>query len=102
MPSIANGELGPKNGASNLVTVYARAIGFVGIPGAIAIILVWIMASEIPKITRQTETNHAAILINRENISRLAAQTEEQLRLMRWICAGVQKNDADRRNCFEK
>jgi hypothetical protein len=27
---------------------------------------------------------------------------EEMLRIMRWICAGVQKDDTDRRNCFQK
>lgn len=91
------------NGNGNdRVTIWARAIAVVGIPGAIAIFLVWIGANEIPKITARTEATYQQTLANRDLLRELNAKQDEQLRLMRWICAGVQQIQDDRRQCFEK
>jgi hypothetical protein len=101
MPIVSQRSQPPEmNGSS--VAVWSRAIALVGIPGVIALFLVWLGGTELPKLIRQTEINYQEQIKTRELLREHIAQSEEELRLMRWICAGVQQNDEARRNCFEK
>jgi hypothetical protein len=87
--------------SADRITVWSRAIAVVGIPGVIALAATWAWTTEIPKITRQVEMNNQEIQATRELLHSLDQKMEEQLRIQRWICAGLQKTDDDRRRCFE-
>lgn len=95
-----NQPMFPPNGG--LIRSAAVAIKEVGISGVIAFLLVWVGSQEIPKLVRQSELTYQETLKNREIMREHMAQTDELLRLSRWICAGVSKNESDRENCFRK
>jgi hypothetical protein len=96
--------LGPPNSGTvhtDRITTWSRAIAVVGIPGVIALIATWAWTIEMPKITKQLEVNHQELIIMRGMVSEMNSKLDEQLRMQRWICAGLQKTDDDRRRCFE-
>ena len=84
------------------ITTWSRAVAVVGIPGVFAGFLIYMQAKEMPRIAAKVEASHAAIQSSTELERQHAAQTEELLRLMRWICANTAGDGNDRRNCFEK
>ena len=85
-----------------MILVWAKAIAVVGVTGAIAVMLAYFLGSELPQMHRLQETTLQEVLNAKEMMREQKRGQEEQLRLMRWICAGVQKNDSDRRNCFSE
>jgi hypothetical protein len=84
------------------ISAWARAIAMVGIPGVIAIFLVYVGATEIPRIRMMVEENRKYTEFNRELLREHVAQNDELVRIVRWICVGVSKDDHDRRQCFQK
>lgn len=104
--SVSNSENGGKNGYYNSISVnvpiWARAIAAVGIPGAIAILLVWIGANTVPTIQRTTETNHTEILALKEMVREQKEQIAALHRMVQRVCSSVAKNDDERQRCFDK
>lgn len=84
------------------VPVWARAVAVVGIPGTIAIFLVWVGANEIPKISRQVQMNHDAIMRTQELIQQHSEQTAAMFRMLQRICSNTAKNEVERDRCFDK
>lgn len=79
-----------------------RAVGFFGVPSAIAIFLVWNMtgtqAQDI-RAAREQLANHAQVSAsaNLETAKRL----EHVERVLTAICANAAKNLGDRASCFQ-
>ena len=84
------------------VPTWARAIAVVGIPGAIAIFLVWVGANEIPKIAQQTQRNYDAILRTQELVLQHSDQSAAMFRMLQRICSNTAKSEVDRDRCFDK
>lgn len=91
------------------IPAWAKAVAAVGIPGVIALALVWMIGKEIPNIIRMGQTNHALMQQIREAQAEGArmlreqnAQSEALYRLQQRICANTAKNDAEQRACFDK
>ena len=96
----------PLNGNLNN---WARAIAMVGIPGVIALALVWVMGREIPNIVRVGQQNHELLLqIGREQkeAQRMLREQneimEELFRMMQRVCANTAKDNAGAVRCFDK
>jgi hypothetical protein len=88
---------------------WAKAVAAVGIPGVIALALVWMIGKEIPNIIRMGQQNHALMVQIREAqaeggrmLREQNANAEAMYRLQQRICANTAKNDSDQRACFEK
>lgn len=84
------------------VPVWARAIAVVGIPGAIAIFLVWVGANEIPKIARQTAVNHDAIMRVEDMLREHHAHDIGMYRVFQRICSNTARNEIERQRCFDQ
>ena len=78
---------------------WSQAIGFIGIPGSIAI---YIGASEIPKITKQQDALLSEIKQNREQVSELIDQTDILIRIAQRSCSNSAKDDSARQRCFDR
>jgi glutamine synthetase adenylyltransferase len=88
----------PINGAP----AWVRAAAVVGIPGLIAVFLVGVGATEIPRLSREIASSRQEVEVMQDLLREHIKQNDETLRLMRWICAGVAKTEPDRRQCFER
>lgn len=84
------------------ISAWAKAVTMVGIPGVIAIFLVYVNATEIPRLAALMEETRKQTEFNRELLREHVSQNDEMLRLMRWVCVGVLKDENDKRQCFEK
>ena len=93
---------GNSNGSWTSLKAWSQAIGIIGIPGAIAIFLVYVGATEIPKIARQQEQLHTAVQDNRARLAELAAIADDLTRHMQRICSNTAKDDDARQRCFDK
>lgn len=81
---------------------WARAIGFIGIPGAIALFLVWAGANDIPRISREVEANQTGILYVQKLQEQQILKTEQTYRLLQRICSNTAKTDIERQRCFDQ
>ena len=88
---------------------WAKAIAIVGLPGIIAIFLVYIGGKEIPNIIRMGQQNRDLMIQIREAQAEGARMLREQneqsealYRLQQRICANTAKNDSDQRSCFDR
>lgn len=81
--------------------IWVRAVALVGVPSAIAIFLVWMGASDLPKIRSEIEQVHREVLFNREILNQQNLKSDAQLRLLRWICSNTAKDDQARQKCFD-
>lgn len=96
---MANGE---RNGSwAEQLPPWGRAIAVVGIPGVIAIFLVWTVASDLPSIARNVETVRIEVLANREMLKQQNIRTEATFRLLQRICSNTAKDQYERQRCFD-
>jgi hypothetical protein len=82
--------------------IWSRAVAVVGIPGAIAIFLVWVGAQELPKIKQQTQLTLEAVNRTNELLAEHARDTSEVARMLQRICSNTARNDEERARCFDK
>lgn len=73
----------------------------IGIPGSIAIFLVYQGATEIPKIIRTMEQAVSEARQNREILNAHVQQTEKLIRVLQWTCWNAAKDENSRRSCFD-
>lgn len=99
-PHYTNGN-GNGNGLGGLPP-WARAAAIVGIPGTIAMFLVWMGASEVPKISSRVEQNQAALLTVIEIQRQQDRRTEDLVRLLQRLCSNTARTADDRTRCFDK
>jgi hypothetical protein len=95
---VANGEVHQ----ITALKAWANAIGIVGIPGSIAIFLVYIGATEIPKLVRTGELAVAEIRQTRDLLREHIEQTNMLIRVTQRTCSNSAKDENARQNCFDK
>jgi len=80
--------------------VWARIMALVGIPGTIAIFLVWTTSQTLPSL----QSELYAMRVENQRLSQLISlnqsRTEENHRLLIRICSAVTKGD-ERARCFD-
>ncbi len=77
----------------------AASIKEIGIPGAIAIFMVYMLATEIPKIARGLDRLVVEVQLNREQVDKHIEQMAEVVRVSRQGCRNAAKDDYARRSC---
>jgi len=80
---------------------WSQAIGIIGIPGAIAIFLVYIGATEIPRMTRQQELLLQEIKTTQSKIDELSALMRVSIRIAQSTCLNSARDDNARQRCFD-
>jgi hypothetical protein len=87
---------------THLLPWWVRAIAVIGIPGAIAVFLVYVGATEIPKIKTEIVATRVEVL----NLQRLTNEHVEQnaamYRMLQRICSNTAKNEDAKQRCFDK
>lgn len=83
---------------SNDTPWWVTTIYKIGVPTAIAIYLVYILAAKV-LVHLEAVDNNVMTHISKQDIHYI--NQEKQLQLLRFICAQGAKNATDRRQCFE-
>lgn len=100
--SIPNGG-GNGNGRDWMsLRAWSQAIGIIGIPGAIAIYLVYIGATQVPKLVVGQEASMARDAATQEKIKELIEVQNATLRTLQKICVSLAKDDDGRQRCFDR
>lgn len=86
--------------------VWVRAAAIVGIPGVIAFFLVWVGASDLPRISRAAEANTLELVYQRKLIEehgrQQAAQNDRMIKVLQQMCVHQARKDGlDVRSCFD-
>lgn len=81
---------------------WARIVAMVGIPGAIALFLVWVGSQSLPKISEELVAYRMEAERSRQAIQEQTNQGEQVYRLLQRICAEVAKTDEGRSRCFDR
>lgn len=84
------------------VPAWVKAIALVGIPGAIAIFLVYLLATQLPQIAERQAAIEKESDLERQTLSDQVAKTEQVYRLLQRICSNTSKSDEDRQRCFDR
>src|SRR5512139_756792 len=88
------------NGGIASLPTWIRAVTIIGIPGAIALFLVWIGAREVPRINVAVERNQVLLTDLQRQLSDQDEHAREMYRMMQRICSNTAKNDDERTRCF--
>lgn len=83
------------------LSAWADAVKQVGIPGAIAIGLVYVGATQVPKIVTQLEVLTVEVRATQGLIREHIAQQEKILQVSRRTCWLAASDDAGRKSCYE-
>jgi len=81
---------------------WSQAIGIIGIPGTIAIFLVYMGASEVPRLARQQELMLREIQATQAQIAELVDLTATLIRIAQRSCSNSAKDDNARQRCFDR
>jgi len=81
---------------------WAQAIGFVGIPGAIAVYVVLVGSQWLPDIVREQQATRQEMKQTREQVSELVALTNSLIRISQRACSNAAKDDHARQRCFDQ
>lgn len=107
VPSYSGKDRRESNGNGNgrdwtSLRAWAQAIGVVGIPGAIAVGLVYVGATEIPRLARQQEQILTEIRLSREATASQIELLNTLIRIGQRTCSNAAKDDNARQKCFDK
>ena len=80
---------------------WVRAVAIIGIPGVIALFLVYQVASQLPKIEERQAAIEKALDDQRENTRAQSAKMDQMFRTLQRICSNTAKTDEDRQRCFD-
>ena len=99
-----NGSNGHSNGGRDWTSLraWSQAIGIIGIPGAIAIFLVYIGATEIPKIARVQAQLLVELQQNRDRLTDQQESIEALMRVVQRACFNAAKDENGQQRCFDK
>jgi hypothetical protein len=104
MDAVAKGDadlpMPPANGTLSL-PLWARVIALVGIPGAIALFLVYMGAQTLPSIQTELQTLRIAYEKTQDTQREMVAKQLEIIRLLQRVCTNTAKTDQERAKCFD-
>ncbi len=86
----------------NGLPIWLRAATIIGIPGVIALYLVWVGASILPSMARDMDAIRATVAGNQKSLNASEITRDAQYRLLQRICSRVSKTDEERAGCFDK
>lgn len=83
------------------VPSWVKAIAAIGIPGVIALFLVWQGAKQLPKIEERQVAIEKSMIQTQEAIRQQAARMDQMYRMLQRICSNTAKSEDDRQRCFD-
>src|SRR5262245_6820366 len=81
---------------------WAKGIAVIGIPGAIALFLVWVGSQSLPKLEAELTAMRLESEKNRLVVQQQVTQTEQVYRILQRICSSLAKSDEERGRCFDR
>lgn len=81
---------------------WAKFVGVVGVPGAIALYLVYVFAAALPAMQSSIQAQAEQQRILTSQIAEHMRQMESQIRLGRYICSNTAKTETERQRCFDQ
>ena len=90
------------NGHTQAIKAWAQAIGILGIPGAIAVYLVYMGSTELPQIRKQNDTIISEMRQGRERTEELIQLLKINNRIGQQACWNAARDDNARQRCFER
>lgn len=82
--------------------VWLKAIVTLGVPGAIAIFLVWVGSQELPRLNQQAMLTHAEVMQLKDHMRSVLDQMQTNYRMLQRLCSNTAKTDDERTRCFDK
>jgi hypothetical protein len=83
------------------VPSWVKAVAVVGIPGVIALFLVYQVASQLPKIEERQAAIEKSLDDQRESARQQSAKMDQMFRTLQRICSNTAKTADDRQRCFD-
>ena len=90
------------NGHTAAIKAWAQAIGLYGATGAIAVYLVYMGSTELPRIARQNDTIIAEMRQSRERTEELIRLMQTSIRVNQQACWNAARDDNARQRCFDR
>ena len=94
-----------RNGDAGLfvgLPIWARIIGLVGVPSAIALFAVWVSFQTLPQMQTEIILLREAIQMHHALQQQLIAKSEEHTRLLQKICSAQFKEEQEKQRCFDR
>ncbi len=88
------------NGSHATLKAWAQVIGMIGIPGVMAMWLVYVGSTEIPQIRRQQETIATEQRALRERQERVIELMNTLINVTQQACYNAGRDDNARQRCF--
>jgi hypothetical protein len=82
--------------------VWIKAIVALGVPGAIAMYVVWVGSNELPRLFEKVAQVYEVVTRVELNQGRIIDQIQANYRMSQRICANTAKTHADQQRCFDK
>lgn len=83
------------------VPSWVKAVAVVGIPGVIALFLVYQVASQLPKIEERQAAIEKSVDDEREAVKAQSTKMDQMFRTLQRICSNTARADEDRQRCFD-
>jgi hypothetical protein len=83
------------------VPSWVKAVAVVGIPGVIALFLVYQVASQLPKIEERQAAIEKSLDDEREAVKAQSAKMDQMFRTLQRICSNTAKTGEDGQRCFD-
>jgi len=81
---------------------WSQAIGIIGIPGTIAIFLVYVGATEVPRIARNQELLLRELQRTQEQMAEQIELSNTLIRIAQRACSNSAKDDNALQRCFDR
>jgi hypothetical protein len=82
--------------------IWLKTIVALGVPGAIAVYLVWVGSNELPRLNRQALLTHEEVVRLKDSSREQLEQLRTNYRMLQRLCANTAKTDDERQRCFDK
>lgn len=79
----------------------SRAVVTLGVSSAIAIFLVWMLASDLPRLSREVAANTARLDQLQRALEDQKVRQDATFRLLQRICANTAKTETAGQRCFD-
>ena len=80
---------------------WVKAIAVIGVPGAIALYLVWMGGQILPRVQQEIILNREESNKTQDMLREHLTQQSENYRLLMRICANTAKTPLERGQCFD-
>lgn len=81
---------------------WVRAIAVVGIPGAIALWVVWIGSNTLPALQKEMTIMNVQVAHTNELLQQNQQKSESLYLMMQRVCSAAARTDEARAACFER